>query len=251
MGITITKARRTLFKRWTMAASVTAPLLIGAIIVFTIFVAIPPTSTAAITSSTKTTTSSDNAAINLSDNSGDSADPQLVVSGSNLYVAWQDKSSGNGDIFFKKSANGGTSFGRTINLSKNEGISESPIMTARGDNVDVVWVDDTSGNLEIFFKRSTNDGESFGKTINLSTTSLPSYQPEIARSGNNVYIIWSDVSGEDEFQKQHILFKRSVDEGATFSTAKEIDVISMTHAGRAFVCFIGWHVISFSRFTLS
>lgn len=225
MGI-ITKARRTLFRKWTLAVSVILPLLIVALIVLTIFVAMPPMFTAAITSSTTTTASSDNAAINLSNNSGESTDPRLIVSGSNLYVVWQDKSSGNGDIFFKKSANGGTTFGNTINLSKNEGISESPIITARGDNVYVVWVDDTSGNQEIFFKRSTNGGESFGKTIKLSTTSLPSGQPEIASSGNNVYIIWSDISGEDEFQKQHILFKRSVDEGATFSTAKEIDVIS-------------------------
>jgi hypothetical protein len=39
---------------------------------------------------------------NLSDNSGDSINPQIVSSGGNVYVVWSDDTPGNYDILFKK-----------------------------------------------------------------------------------------------------------------------------------------------------
>ena len=39
---------------------------------------------------------------NLSNNDGDSEDPQIISSGGNVYVVWEDDTLGNFDIFFKK-----------------------------------------------------------------------------------------------------------------------------------------------------
>ena len=39
---------------------------------------------------------------NLSDNAGESIEPQIISSGGNIYVVWQDDTPGNFDIFFKK-----------------------------------------------------------------------------------------------------------------------------------------------------
>jgi len=41
--------------------------------------------------------------INLSDNPANSRLPAMTVSDSNVYVVWEDDSSGNGDILFKRS----------------------------------------------------------------------------------------------------------------------------------------------------
>jgi hypothetical protein len=39
---------------------------------------------------------------NLSNNDGGSLFPQIISSGGNIYVVWQDHTPGNSDIFFKK-----------------------------------------------------------------------------------------------------------------------------------------------------
>ena len=43
-------------------------------------------------------------------------------------------------------------------------------ITASGDNVYVTWWDNKTGTREVFFRASTNNGESFGNTIMLNST---------------------------------------------------------------------------------
>src|SRR5213593_4706995 len=59
---------------------------------------------------------------NLSNNVGLSDDPQIARSSSKLYVVWSDGTTGNGDIYFKRSNDGGSTFGSTKNLSNKTGI---------------------------------------------------------------------------------------------------------------------------------
>ena len=97
------------------------------------------------------------------------------------------------DIFFAASNNNGTSFGTPINLSNNTGISLNPQIAAIGNNVYVTWDDDPHFWLhdDIFFAASNNNGTSFGTPINLSNNTGDSSEPQIAVSGNNVYVTWS------------------------------------------------------------
>ena len=44
-------------------------------------------------------------------------------------------------------------------------------IAASGDNVYVTWWDNKTGNWEVFFARSTDNGETFGNTIMLNSTS--------------------------------------------------------------------------------
>src|ERR671928_768671 len=88
-----------------------------------------------------------------------------------LFWDWVDFITGNDDIYFKRSTNGGASFGDTINLSNNLGDSYNFQVSLSGDYVYIVWQDETlgvNGTDDIYFKRSTNGGASFGDTINLS-----------------------------------------------------------------------------------
>ena len=130
--------------------------------------------------------------INLSNNTGSSFIAQIAAVGNNVYVAWEDNTPGNRDIFFAASNNNGTSFGTPINLSNNTGGSSNPQIAASGSNVYVTWEDNTPGNLDIFFAASNNNGTSFGTPINLSNDTGGSFEPQIAVSGNNVYVTWGD-----------------------------------------------------------
>ncbi|MGH9978610.1 MAG: hypothetical protein ACRD8Z_22675 [Nitrososphaeraceae archaeon] len=48
----------------------------------------------------------------------------------------------------------------------------------------MVWSDNTPGNNEILYKRSTDGGATFGATINLSNSAGESRDPAIAAFSN-------------------------------------------------------------------
>jgi len=64
----------------------------------------------------------------LSNNTGDSFDPQIAAVGNNVYVTWEDATTpGNFDIFVITNAQ---PFGMPVNISNNPGSSENPQITA-------------------------------------------------------------------------------------------------------------------------
>ncbi len=122
---------------------------------------------------------------NLSNNAGASTEPTISASGNSVYVAWNDESSGSFEILYRRSINSGSTFGSTTNLSNNLGISFGPeISNPGGDNVYVVWSDDSTGNSEILYRKSTNQGAAFGSTTNLSNNPGTSFGPDIASFTN-------------------------------------------------------------------
>jgi hypothetical protein len=137
-----------------------------------------------------------------------------------MYVVWQDSvvassdygSGRNYDIFVKKSSDGGETFEESLNLSANPGFSEHPQLSAYNNNVYVVWADDTSGNREVLFAKSEDNGTTFGDATSLSNNPSDSFNPEIAVSGSNVYVVWLDEDDEGS----RIMFMASVDGGETF-----------------------------------
>lgn len=85
---------------------------------------------------------------------------------------------------YKRSTDGGANFGSTENLSNNAGFSAAPAVAASGNNVYVVWHDDTPGNFEILYKKSTEGGANFGATVNLSNNAGGSSNADIAVANN-------------------------------------------------------------------
>jgi hypothetical protein len=155
---------------------------------------------------------------NLSNNTGVSSNPQITTFGSNIYVVWRDNSSGNDDIYFSSSLDNGTTFNGIENLSNNDGRSDEPQIAAVGVNVYVVWRDNSSGKDQIYFKRSSDTGNSFNSTENLSNTNGSSTDPQITATANNAYIVWSDTTtGNGD-----IYFKSSTDNGTSFSFPKNL-----------------------------
>jgi hypothetical protein len=162
-------------------------------------------------------------ATNLTNNPLDSVYGQVAAWNNNVYVLWQDSMpSGNRnyDIFIKNSVDNGNTFGSPVNLSNNSGFSEHPQIAAYNNNVYAIWADDTSGNREVLFTRSEDNGSSFFGTIkNLSNSTSDSFNHEIAVFGDNVYVIWLDRAEGDNAK---ILLKASDDGGATFGRTVNI-----------------------------
>jgi hypothetical protein len=204
--------------------------------------------------------------INISNNARDSVYSQIATYKNNVYVVWEEDTmadsttnkqelattgSTNYDIYFKKSTDGGITFSKAINISTNPGFSQHPQIAVSGSNVYLAWTDDTSYNKEILFRMSSNEGDSFGRTIKLSDGIGESYNQEISSYGNNVYVVWenkydntdhikitgstntigisdddinnaSDVRDVFGVNNKRILFKSSTDGGNSFKNVETI-----------------------------
>jgi hypothetical protein len=113
-----------------------------------------------------------------------------------VYIVWQDKVSGNYEIFLRESNDGGEKFSGIKNLSRNNtGDSISPRIEASGNNVYVVWTDQEESKSEIFLRASNDNAAKFGGIKNVSWSDGDSYDPKIALAGNSsVYVLWEDSS---------------------------------------------------------
>jgi hypothetical protein len=160
---------------------------------------------------------------NLSNSAGNSANPDVAVSGNNVYVVWEDDSAGGTEIILARSTNGGANFGPSRNLSNSLGESFDPRIAISGSNVYVVWVDYSLGNStksDIMLIRSTSGGANFASAENLSNSPGEASDPRIAVSESNVYVVWEDTTPETG--NGEIKFARSSDGGATFASAKNL-----------------------------
>ena len=164
---------------------------------------------------------------NISDNIRDSVYPQTESSENKVFVVWQDNLFGenrmNYDILLKTSNDGGQTFGDVVNLSNNTGFSEHPQMAVNGNNVYIVWADNTSLNRDIYFISSNDGGQTFGDVVNLSNNTADSYNQEISVSGNNVYIVWQDAQKFTQGNSS-ISFISSNNGGQTFG-----DVVNLSN----------------------
>ena len=187
--------------------------------------------------------------VNLTNNARDSVYAQVASIGENVYIVWQENPpSGfssqrdgliNYEIFIKKSVDGGQTFGDVINLSNNPGFSEHPQIAASGNNVYVAWIDNSplvgsssqkEDNKKIMFKKSTDEGNTFGETITLSDVeAADSSNLEMAAAGNNVYTVWQVTplppqfnADQDNVQSAGIFLARSSNNGATFQEARSL-----------------------------
>ena len=89
----------------------------------------------------------------LSRNNGSSISPQIAAVGNNVYVVWSDNSTGNGDIYFKRSMDNGDNFRRIEYLSKDQTKSSAPDIKVLGkSNVYIVWVDTDLNKKTILFR---------------------------------------------------------------------------------------------------
>jgi len=139
---------------------------------------------------------------------------------SNVYVVWEElvlrknNTFALEDIFFAKSNDKGKTFS-SINLSNNKGGSLWPQISSEGNNVYVVWGDDTNSNdIEVFFTVSNDAGKKFNTIKKISNNIGFTEHPKIFSEGNNVYLVWK----EGLLQTEDIFFARSNDTGKTFST---------------------------------
>lgn len=143
-----------------------------------------------------------------------SMNPSIAVSGQSVHVVWMDFRDGNREIYYKLSTDGGVTWGSDVRLTNNASLSQAPNVSVSGQSIHVVWDEYRDGNYEIYYKRSTDGGLSWGADTRLTNYSAASNAPTISVSGANIHVVWVDErDGNPE-----IYYKRSSDAGVSWST---------------------------------
>ena len=162
--------------------------------------------------------------------------PSITVSNSpqsSVHIVWHDERDENKEIYYKRSANGGSSWGQDIRLTNNSAVSSKPcVAVSPQGEVHVVWQDNRNGQHQIFYKRSADDGMTWGNDIKLAKTPGTSLNPSIAVSDSlagRVHLIW--VAGT------RIYYQRSTDGGVNWD-----DEIQLTNfiSGEGYQSIVGF-----------
>jgi len=139
------------------------------------------------------------------------------------YVVWVDK---NNTIYFGASHENGTKFSSPIALSSNNTLAFSPqIVATEKGGVYVVWVDknNATGDSNIVFRGSNDNGKSFDRSVRLNRnaspnqTSVASYPQIVATEKGGVYVVWVD---KKENGDTNIAFITSNNSGKDFTNRK-------------------------------
>jgi hypothetical protein len=159
--------------------------------------------------------------IRLTWNSGSSREPVIAIgTDDSVHVVWHDETPGNWEIYHRKSTDEGTTWSTSKRLTWSSSNSMQPTISVDPSNViHVIWQDNTPGNYELFYKKSTDGGTSWSASKRLTWTYETTYQPQIAiDSSHTIHVICI----QDVFAYDEIFHKRSTDGGATWTTLKRL-----------------------------
>jgi hypothetical protein len=92
----------------------------------------------------------------------------VAASGDTVHVVFGAMRNGRHRIFYKRSTDGGTTWGQDTSLSNNLMDSDFPSIAIFGSDVHIVWNDDWVGNYEIYYIRSSDGGNTWGSETRLT-----------------------------------------------------------------------------------
>ena len=146
--------------------------------------------------------------------------PQSLTSGQFSDIVWSEGDEDGRYILFKRSTDGGKTYGDVLRLSP--GIPSAvfnPKVSSEGNNVYVVWQGDSqSGNQDILMRKSTDNGKTFAKVINVSNDPAGSGNPEIKVNSSSVFVVWDGTTpGSNE-----IFYRKSINNGSNFDGIKNL-----------------------------
>jgi len=118
-----------------------------------------------------------------------------------VWVVWASDRTGDYEIFYKVSHNGGASWSEEVRLTTNSSKDMSPTIceTVEG-TVWVVWSSDRSGGYDLYYKIFSEGGASWSNDTRLTTDPDLDKLPSISRmKDGSVWVVWSsDRTGDFE-----------------------------------------------------
>ena len=99
----------------------------------------------------------------------DRSNAPIATSGNNVYITWWSNKTGNDEVMFRASTDGGQTFGEKVNLSNLSGSESQDAFIAAADNVVyVTWWERNQTANEPLARISGDNGKKFGPLLHLS-----------------------------------------------------------------------------------
>jgi len=149
------------------------------------------------------------------DSSG-SYKPAVASQGASVHMVWEDNRDNGSiaEIYYKRTTDAGNTWSSDLRLSRNDSLwSEAPSVGVSGPMVHVTWWDGRDGNSEIYYRRSSDNGMTWGQETRLTYDYRVSTNPQICVSQGTVCIVWDETRDNDTYQ---VYLKRSTDSGLTW-----------------------------------
>ncbi|OGC42684.1 hypothetical protein A2Y85_08575 [candidate division WOR-3 bacterium RBG_13_43_14] len=131
-----------------------------------------------------------------------------------IHISWYDYKyspySWTGDIFYRVSRDSGNTWEAIDSLTVSHRAVASDIL-AENNNLHLVWEDDRydfNDNFEIFYRLSTDLGQTWGSEVRLTDTLNRSYCPSFACDGRYLHLFWYDLRDDTTNRIGEIYYKR-------------------------------------------
>lgn len=147
----------------------------------------------------------------------------IAASGDTVHVVWYDGRDGNYEIYYKRSDDGGATWGADARLTIDTNWSSAPSVAVYGSEVHVVWEDDRDQEIKVYHKYSSDNGVTWGPDVLVTGGTGAQGIPSLAVANGCVHVAWVDfgMMGNSE-----IYYGRSTDDGATWETPYQISYAS-------------------------
>ncbi len=148
---------------------------------------------------------------------GDSRGPSIAVSGTNVYVTWNDRRDGNLEVYFRKGRADLTSWDAEQRLSESPVSSSHPVLAISDSSIHLAWEE---GSF-VAYRRSLDGGRLWEPQRQISHPSgylVASKTPSVTAAGQDVQVYFMDSrSGGCLFGCYQVWRVTSTDGGATWA----------------------------------
>ncbi len=97
------------------------------------------------------------------------------------------------EIYYRRSSDGGVTWAPEVRLTNAPDESARPSITVRGREIRVVWFDRRDGDYEIYAKRSSDAGATWGDDERITRSTGASMHPSVALGADGTaHVVWHD-----------------------------------------------------------
>jgi len=152
--------------------------------------------------------------------------PNIAVDPSgSLHLFWHTNDAAYSDIYYKKSTDGGNSWTGNKRLTWTQDNESPEIAVDSSGNLHLAWYSPLGLNLDTFYRKSTDGGSTWtpSKRITFTFGQDSAFPVIIADLSGNIHVVWEEHVWVDDTR---IHYKKSSDNGATWSTSKKLSWIA-------------------------
>jgi hypothetical protein len=120
--------------------------------------------------------------------------PVVAAAESVVHLAWIARRSGVVHTYYRGSGDNGASWGPDVQMDSGPGGIGAPALVASGNSVHIAWSDRRSGSSQIYYRISTDRGQSWSREETLTHSAGNSSSPALVLLGSQVNLTYTNDS---------------------------------------------------------